>query len=143
MTVSTIQLLLLGAVGLAAAAYISLGVKRSMQATAQFFNDLVQRLRPVLEAKGFRLTRHVYLRKSFGHRIATFEGSSFIVDLAWEGRDHEILLLQRSLDQSNVSAGDHLAGAHIPHGAPSEVYARAAETIMNAAESIRRSLTSA
>ncbi len=140
MTVSSIQLLLLAAVGLAAAVYIWMGVQRSMQATARFFNGLVQRLSPVLEAKGFRLTRHVYLRKSFGHRIATFEGPSFIVDLAWEGRDREILLLQRSLDQSNVAAGDHLADAHIPQGAPSEVYARATETIMRAAESVGRSL---
>ena len=96
-----------------------------MQADARFFTDLVQRLRPILEAKGFRLTRHVYMPKSFGHRIATFEGPAFIVDAAWEGRDREILLLQRELDQSNVSAGDHLAEAHIPQGASSEVYARA------------------
>ena len=61
-----------------------------MQADARFFTDLVQRLRPILEAKGFRLTRHVYMPKSFGHRIATFEGPAFIVDAAWEGRDREI-----------------------------------------------------
>jgi len=66
-----------------------------MRADAQFFTDLVQRLSAILEAKGFRLTRHVHLPKSFGHRIATFEGPSFIVDAAWEGRDREILLLQR------------------------------------------------
>jgi len=71
-----------------------------MQADARFFTDLVQRLTPILEAKGFRLTRHVYMPKSFGHRIATFEGPAFIVDAAWEGRDREILLLQRQLDQS-------------------------------------------
>src|SRR5206468_2045242 len=94
---------------LGGAAYIWRGVKRSMQADARFFTDLVQRLTPILEAKGFRLTRHVYMPKSFGHRIATFEGPAFIVDAAWEGRDREILLLQRELGQSNVSAGGHLA----------------------------------
>jgi hypothetical protein len=114
-----------------------------MQADALFFTDLVQRLSPILEAKGFRLTRHVHLPKSFSHRIATFEGPSFIVDAAWEGRDREILLLQRELGQSNVSAGDHLAEAHIPQGASSEVYARATDTIVTAAVSIGRSLTSA
>jgi len=114
-----------------------------MQADARFYTDLVQRLTPILEAKGFRLTRHVYMPKSFGHRIATFEGPAFVVDAAWEGRDREILLLQRPLDQSNVSAGDHLAAAHIPQGASSEVYARAADTIVTAAGSIGRSLTSA
>ena len=140
---STIQLLVLAAVALGAAAYIWRGVKRSMQADALFFTDLVQRLSPILEAKGFRLTRHVHLPKSFSHRIATFEGPSFIVDAAWEGRDREILLLQRELGQSNVSAGDHLAEAHIPQGASSEVYARATDTIVTAAVSIGRSLTSA
>ena len=67
-------------------------------------------------------------------------GDAEIVDAAWEGRDREILLLQRELDQSNVSAGDHLAEAHIPQGASSEVYARATDTIVTAAGSIGRSL---
>ena len=140
---STIQLVVLAAVALGGAAYIWRGVKRSMQADARFFTDLVQRLTPILEAKGFRLTRHVYMPKSFGHRIATFEGPAFIVDAAWEGRDREILLLQRELGQSNVSAGGHLAEAHIPQGASAEVYDRATDTIVAAAASLGRSLTSA
>ena len=133
---STIQLLVLAAVALGAAAYIWRRVKRGMQADAAFFNDLVERLSPILVAKGFRLTRHVYMPQSFGHRIATFEGPAFIVDAAWEGRDREILLLQRDLGQSNVSAGDHVAEAHIPQGASSEVYTRATDTILKAAASI-------
>ena len=133
---STIQLVVLAAVVLGGAAYIWRGVKRSMQADAAFFTDLVQRLTPILEGKGFRLTRHVHMPKSFGHRIATFEGRSFIVDAAWEGRDREILLLQRALDQSNISAGDHLAAASIPQGASSETYARATDTILTAAATI-------
>jgi hypothetical protein len=134
--VSTIQLVVLAAVVLGGAAYIWRGAKRSMRADAAFFTDLVQRLTPILEGKGFRLTRHVHMPKSFGHRVATFEGRSFIVDAAWEGRDREILLLQRAPDQSNVSAGEHLAGAYIPQGASSEVYARATDTIVTAAASI-------
>jgi len=134
--VPTVQLVVLAAVVLAGAAYIWRGAKRSMRADAAFFAELVQRLTPILEGKGFRLTRHVHMPKSFGHRIATFEGRSSIVDAAWEGRDREILLLQRALDQSNVSAGDHLAAASIPQGASSETYARATDTILTAAATI-------
>ena len=141
--VSTFQLLGLAALALGAAVYVWRGVKRGMQADAVFFAELVQQLSPLLEAKGFRLTRNVYMAKSFGHRIATFEGPSCIVDAAWDGRDRDILLLQRAPDQSNVSAGERLAEAHIPQGAAIEVYARATERIVTVAASIGRSLTSA
>ena len=114
-----------------------------MRADAMFFADLVQRLSPILEGKGFRLTRDVYMPKSFGHRIATFEGPSFIVDAAWDGREREILLLRRELGQTSVSAGEHLAAAHLPQGAAVEVYGRATETLLTAAAAIGGSLTSA
>ena len=140
---STIQVLGLAALAFGAAVYIWSGVKRGMQADAVFFAELVQQLSPLLEAKGFRLTRNVYMAKSFGHRIATFEGPSGIVDAAWDGRDRDILLLQRAPDQSNVAAGERLAEAHIPQGAATEVYARATERIVTVAASIGRSLTSA
>ena len=140
---STVQLAVLAALVVGGAVFVWRGVKRALRADAAFFSELVERLSPILEAKGLRLTRHVHMAKSFGHRIATFEGPSFFVDAAWEGRDREILLLQRELTQSNVSAGEHLAEAHIPRGAPAEVYARARETILTAAASIGRSLTSA
>src|SRR5207247_10150390 len=132
-TMSTIQLVVLAALGLAAAAYIWRGVKRSMRADAMFFADLVNQLSPILEAKGFRLTRNVHMAKSFGHRIATFEGPSFFLDAAWDGRDTDILLLQRRLDQSNVAAGERLADAHIRQGASGDEYASAIGTIVAAA----------
>ena len=140
---STIQLVVLAALGLAAAAYIWRGVKRSLRSDALFFADLINQLGPILEAKGFRLTRNVHLAKSFGHRIATFEGPAFIVDAAWDGRDRDILLLQRPLDQSTLSTGNRLAEAHIPQGASADLYARASGVIVAAARSVGRSLTRA
>jgi hypothetical protein len=133
----------LAALGLAAAAHVWRGVKRGLRKDALFFADLVNQLSPILEAKGFRLTRNVHMAKSFGHRIATFEGPSFIVDAAWDARDRDILLLHRPLDQSTISAGDRLAEAHIPQGASGDLYARATGVIVAAARSLGRSLTSA
>src|SRR6266511_1484475 len=107
-----------------------------MQADAMFFGTLVQRLSVVLAPKGFRLIRNLYLRQSFGHRVATFEGTAFNVDAAWEGRDRDILLLRRDPQESNVSAGRQLADFHIPQGAAPEVYAQAIDIIVSAAASI-------
>ena len=133
---STFQVTALIAIALATAIYVWRGVTRDMRTIEQFFRGLVQRLSQVLEPKGFRLTRHVYMRQSFGHRIATFQGASFQVDAAWEGRDREILLLQRALDEGNVSAGRILARAHLPQGTLSAAFVEASNVIVTAANAI-------
>ena len=136
---STVQLVAIAAVVLGGAAYIWRGVKRTLRADAAFFTDLVQGLRTILDAKGFRLVRHVHMPKSFGHRIASFEGPSFMVDAAWDGKEREILLLQRDSNQPNVAAGERLAVVHTPQGASDDVYARASAEILSVAASIGRS----
>ncbi len=131
-----LQLAAIVALVVSAAIYVWRGVTRDMRTIEQFFRGLVQRLSQVLEPKGFRLTRHVYMRQSFGHRIATFQGANFQVDAAWEGRDREILLLQRALDEGNVSAGRILARAHLPQGTLSAAFVEASNVIVTAANAI-------
>jgi hypothetical protein len=130
------QFILLGVLAAAVVVFLTLYSERSVRINAEFFAAVLGRVRAVLEPKGFNMFRSDYFRQSFGHRIASFQAGSIIVDLAWEGRDHEILLLQRPSTESNISAGEHLARAHIPQGTPQSVYAAAADKIVAATSSI-------
>src|SRR2546427_7056728 len=76
-----LQLAAIVALVVGAAIYVWRGVTRDMRTIEQFFRGLVQRLSQVLEPKGFRLTRHVYMRQSFGHRIATFRSEEHTSEL--------------------------------------------------------------
>jgi hypothetical protein len=129
------QVFVLGFLAVGAAAYIWRGVRRSEAAEERFFRTLVERLSQVLEPKGFRLTRNENRKRNFGLRMATFEGSAFLIDAMFEGEDRAVLLVRRDTGKP-VSTGDRLAYAHIPEGARPAVFAQANDAIVAAASAL-------
>ncbi len=103
---------------------------------AEFFGALVARLSQLLEPKGFRLTRQVHLPKSFGHRMATFEGSAFVIDLDLDGKEHDVRLIRRGREESSGLVGEVLAEGNLGVAATPADHARATAAILDAAASI-------
>lgn len=130
-----LQLVAILVLGIGAGIYVWRVVHREMREEEEFFEDLVHRLSQVLEPKGFRLTKRVYLRRLFGYREAMFEGVGSL-RAVWDPREREICLLQREPAQSSDSTDRNLAGVFLPRRPEPDVYAGATEVILSAARSI-------
>jgi hypothetical protein len=116
--------------------YVWRGVKRGMRANEEFFSALIVRVSQVLQPKGFRLTRHVYRPKSFGHRIATFEGPASLVEVFLDGKEQDVRLTRTRSEEPNPSREEVLAGGYLgPFPTPAD-YTRVAAAIIDAAASI-------
>lgn len=116
--------------------YVWRNVQRGIRDNGRFFSSLVERVSQVLQPKGFTLTKHVYLPKSFGHRIATFESATLFVDVLFDGKERDIRLTRRAPEQSNLSAGEVLAEAYLGFHPTTAEYTRATALILDGAASI-------
>ena len=130
------QVIVLAVLAIGIATYVARSITRRTRADEEFFVGLVDRLMEVLEPKGLRYAGPFDPPKAFSYRIATFEGATFVVEAAWDGREREVSLVQRvSRDTGSVSE-QRLAVAHVPDGAVPAVFAHAADVIVAAASTI-------
>jgi len=131
-----LQVAALVLLGLGLSIYLWRSVKRRMRADEQFFTLLVERISQILQPKGFQLTRHLYLPKSFGHRIATFEGPAVLLDLMLDGKERDVRLTRRGRDDSNAATEEVLADGYLGFAPTTADYARATGAVLDAAASM-------
>ena len=112
--------------------YAGYRIRRDLQAEREFFRALVEQLSRVLLPKGRRITWSADLSKSIGHRIATYEGPTFCLEVFFDIVDREVFLRERGTGVPGT-AWHTIASAGLPRFAKSELLRTAAAAIVNAA----------
>lgn len=112
-------------------AYIWYRIRRDLRAEREFFRELVEELSWVLLPKGFRRVERWDSSRPQRHTLPIFEGPVYSLEVFWDNRDREVLLLECDPKQPRFS--HRIASASLPVWANPDAFVKARTAIVEAA----------